>query len=108
MVDFRPHIMSWTAMSPSTTEPGTGYEIPGVPGEPKAVACRYYDLGSKGKELRNEDNKVVLQKGKIRLDVGSEMPDQFQQISVTDGGSVIFEGRAMNIYRGQKTWRIDV
>lgn len=105
-MEFRPHIMIWTPMSPSTIEPGTGYEIPGVPGEPIEVPCGYHDGGVK--EFKNEDNKVVLQKGFIRLDVGSDLPDLFYPIKIYGGTELVFEGKVMNIFRGQLTWRIDV
>lgn len=105
-MEFRPHIMKWTPMSPSTIEAGTGYEIPGVPGEPIEVPCGYHDGGVK--EFKNEDNKVVLQKGFIRLDVGSGLPDLFHPIKIYSGTELVFEGKVMNIFRGQLTQRIDV
>lgn len=126
MLSFRPHIMTWNLPGESTTEPGTGYEIPGVPGITKAVECRFYLGGIK--EFKNEDNAVVRQKGKIRVDAGSELPILGQTVKVYEvsalqsGGSVVtvngetvfisgpvhFTGRIMDIYRGQLTWRLDV
>jgi hypothetical protein len=125
-MEFRPHIMTWNLPGESTTEPGTGYEIPGVPGITKAVECRFYLGGLK--EFKNEDNKVVQQKGKIRVDAGSELPLVGSKVKVYEvaellsGDSVLtvngatifvtgpvhFEGRIMDIYRGQLTWRLDV
>lgn len=105
-MEFRPHIMKWTPMSPSSKEPGTGYEIPGVPGEPIEVPCGYHDGGIK--EFKNEDNKVIIQKGIIRLDVGSAMPDLYHPVKVFGNTGLVFDGKVMNIFRGQLTWRIDV
>lgn len=125
-MEFRPHIMTWHLPGTSTTEPGTGYEIPGVPGITKAVECRFYLGGIK--EFKNEDNTVVQQRGKIRVDAGSELPEARQIVKIYEvsslevGGSVVtvngetvfvtgpvhFEGRIMDIYRGQLTWRLDV
>lgn len=124
-MDFRPHIMTWTPIE-SATEPGTGYEIPGVPGNPIAVLCRFYLGGIK--EFRNEDNSVIRQKGRIRLDAGSHMPKVGEPVKVyetepiTIGGNILvvggqqvqvssivhFEGRIMDVFRGQLSWRCDV
>lgn len=111
MVDLCPHIMTWIPMGESTTEPGTGYEIPGVPGVPKAVACRFHLGGTK--TFRNEDNTVVNQVGRIRVEVGSEMPPLRHLVSVTEvteSGEEIehFKGRIQDIYHGQLKWRLDV
>ena len=125
-MDFRPHILTWTPLSPSTTEPGTGYEILGVPAEKIAVLCRFHLGGTK--EYRNEDNAVILQKGSIRVDDGAALPPVnwpiqiYETEPVTIGGNVImvdgeevqikrhvhFEGRVLDIFRGQLTWRLDV
>ena len=98
-------------MGESTIEPGTGYEIPGVSGLPKSVACRFHLGGTK--IFRNEDNTVINQVGMIRVEVGSEMPPLRHLVLVTEvaeSGEVIehFKGRIQDIYRGQLKWRLDV
>jgi hypothetical protein len=112
MLDFRPHIMLWTPTNPSTTEPGTGNEIPGAPGETIAVPCRFYLGGTK--VFKNEDSTDVQQKGKIRLDAGVKLPAVGVEITVTDVYDPLkpevihFQGRVMDVYRGQLSYRIDV
>ena len=98
-------------MSPSTTEPGTGYEIPGIPLPPKSVACRFHLENIK--EFKGEGGKTINQIGQIRVDIGSAMPILNQQVKITEAtesGSVIdhFQGVIMDIYHGQLTWRLDV
>lgn len=111
-MDFRPHIMTWTPMSPSAIEPGTGNEIPGSPGDPVAVVCRFHLGGTK--MFRNEDSTEVQQKGKIRLDAGTRLPEVGVEIVVMDIFNPLkqqathFKGRVMDVYRGQESYRIDV
>ena len=102
MLDFRPHIMTWTTRGESTTDPDTGYEIPGVPGETKSVPCRFHLGGIK--EFRNEDNTVVQQKGRIRIDVGIEIPEIGQTVNVIGH----FQGVIRDVFKGQLSWRLDV
>jgi hypothetical protein len=102
LVDFRPHILTWAIMGESTFEPGTGYEIPGQTGEAVSIPCRFHLGGIK--EFRNEDNTVVKQIGRIRVDKGSQMPVIGQTIDVPGH----FNGQVRDIYKGQLSWRIDV
>lgn len=88
--------------TPATTDPVTGYPIPGTPGEARSVPCRFYLGGIK--EFKNEDNTVTRQVGRIRLDAGSDMPLIGQVIDIPGQ----FNGQVRDIYRGQLTWRIDV
>lgn len=94
--------MTWTPMSPSTTESGTGYEIPGIPLPQKSVACRFHLGGIK--TFRNEDNAVVNQIGRIRVDLDSEMPNVGQLVIIQGH----FKGVIKGIFRGQLSWRLDV
>ena len=107
-MDFRPHIMTWqTKGTDPVYEDGTGYEIsPGIPGETISIPCRFYLGGVK--LLKNEDNEVTNQIGKIRVDVDSRLPELQGLVSVTEGELVHFEGRIKDIYHGQLTWRLDV
>jgi hypothetical protein len=111
-MEFRPHIMIWVPRNPSTTEPGTGNEIPGAPGEPIAVPCRFYLGGTK--VWRNEDSSEVQQQGKIRLDVDSPLPKHGQEVTVMEAYDplkptvVHFTGKIMDSFKGQLTWRLDV
>lgn len=125
-MEFRPHVMTWTPRAESTFEPGTNFEIPGIPLAPKAVECRFHLGGIK--EFRNEDNVATLQKGSIRMDAYSELPGVGEPVKIYEvsllltGGSVVtvtgdivniigtvhFEGRIMDVYRGQLTYRADV
>jgi hypothetical protein len=103
MVEFRPHILEWTtASSEPAQDPLTGYPIPGTPGEARSVPCRFHLGGTK--EFRNEDNTVVKQIGRIRVDEGSEMPVVGQVVTVPGH----FTGQVKDVYKGQLSWRIDV
>ena len=113
-------------MSPSHAEQGTGYEIPGVPEKKIAVMCRFHLNGTQ--EYRNEDNAVILQKGSIRVAAGDPLPplkwpvQVYETEPVTIGGNILtiggqqvqikshvhFEGRILDIFRGQLTSRLDV
>lgn len=108
-MEFRPHIMTWTPMGESTLQPGTGYEIPGIPGEPISVPCRFHLGGSK--TFKNEDSTEINQIGRIRLDAGGNMPKVRQIITVvdaTDDSIIHFTGPVMETYHGQETWRVEV
>lgn len=98
--------MVWVPAGQSTFEPGTEYEIPGTPGDPISIPCRFHLGGVK--EFSNEDNKVVRQKGTIRCDAGVQLPDPGQLVKVVDGAIVHFEGRIMDVFRGQLSHRLDV
>ncbi len=102
MVDFRPHIMTWTTPDGEPSEDENGYPVPGSPGEIKEIPCHWHLGGNK--EYRNEDNRITRQKGRIRIDVGVEMPEVGQEVEVVGH----FKGEVKDIYRGQLSWRIDV
>ena len=125
-MELRPHIMTWTIKAGSIKDPVTHYLTPGIPGTPVYVLCRFHLGGIK--EFMNQDNKTVIQKGKIRLDPGTELPPVGQRVKIFEtqpvevGGSAIvidgvpvftsgivhFEGEVLDIYRGQLSFRIDV
>jgi len=110
MVDFRPHILKWTVQSEPQTDPETGYPVPGTDVQTFEVPCRFHSGGgsSGSKEYRNEDNTVVMQKGRIRMDAGGNMPEVGQMVTVVEGDYVHFSGPVRETYRGQKTWRVEV
>lgn len=68
----------------------------------KSVECHWHLGGTK--EFRNEDNTVSKQLGRIRLDVGSELPEVGQMVEIEEH----FKGIVRDIYKGQLSWRIDV
>lgn len=102
-VDTRPHVMNWTTPgTPGGVDNTTGYPIPGTPGSAMSTPCRFHLGGIK--QFKNEDNSVVNQVGRIRLDVGSELPVVGTIIEVVGQ----FKGPVKDVYRGQLSYRIDV
>jgi hypothetical protein len=108
MLDFRPHIMLWTAKGISSTDPATGWETPDALGIEHAVPCRFHAGGIK--EFKNEDNSVVQQKGRIRINSGVATPDVGQAVTVKMGEDVLFEGAIREVFLGGQlgSWRLDV
>lgn len=105
-MDFQPHIATWSV--PGTepqTDPETGFPIP-TEDITMSVPCRYHS--ENGKQFTNEVNQPVFQKGRIRFVKGSQMPSLYENIKVTDGDVVVFEGPVMEVYRGQLGCRCDV
>lgn len=94
--------MTWIPLGESTTDPDTGYEIPGTPGDEKSVPCRFRLEALK--EFKGQDGKVTSQVGQIRVDVGSELPEVGQIVTIPG----YFQGVIQDIYKGQLTWRLDV
>lgn len=102
MVDFRPHVLRWVPSPESTIENATGYITPSTPSAAIEVPCRFYAGGTK--EFKNQDNTVVKQIGRIRIAVGSEIPQVGQMVEVPGH----FRGVIREIYKGQLTWRLTV
>lgn len=103
MIDLRPHVLKWVAGSNiPAKDPVTGFIVPGPAGINKSVKCRWVSGGTK--VFNNEDNSTVAQKGRISVDVGSEMPEVGQIVEVVGH----FKGKVMEVYKGQLRWRIDV
>lgn len=103
MVDTRPHIMNWTTAGGETTaDPVTGYPIEGTPGTAMSTPCRFHLGGVR--VFRNQDNVQVNQIGRIRLDVGVELPSVGSMVEVVGQ----FVGKVQDVYRGQLSYRIDV
>lgn len=95
--------MNWkTPGGDSTKNSITGDFIAGTPGIDKSVSCRFHSGGTK--EYVNEDNTVVKQKGRIRVDAGVEIPEKGQTVEVVGQ----FTGIIRDIYKGQLSWRLDV
>lgn len=103
MVDLRPHVLRWTETTEATTDEATGYPIPGTEINYE-LKCRWHSGGTK--VYRNEDSTEVMQKGRIRVDIGSPMPQVGQLLEVVGH----FNGTAMEVYTGGTLtgWRIDV
>lgn len=103
MVAPRPHILKWTETTEATEDPATGYPIPGAEVYYE-IPCRWHSGGSK--VYRNEDSTEVMQKGRIRVDLDSPMPQVGQLLEVVGH----FSGTAMEVYTGGTLtgWRIDV
>jgi len=108
MLNFRPHIMTWTIYGEPAIEPETGYEIPGEPIGQKTVACRFHLGGIK--EFRNEDSNSVQQKGRIRIDAGIEVPKVGDTVIVTMDDRELFNGIIREAFLGGQlnSWRLDV
>lgn len=102
MVEFRPHILKWSTPAGEPGDDENGYPTPGTPGSVVQMPCRWHLGGNK--EYRNEDNGVTMQKGRIRIDKGVELPEVGQEVEVLGH----FKGVVKDIYRGQISWRIDV
>lgn len=105
----RNHTLTFTLPGTEPSEdPVTGFPIAGVPEDVISIPCRY--LSQSGKVYKNQDNQDVQQRGRIRVDIGSIMPEPFTQLKVTEGDRVHFEGPALDIYAGGTLtgWRIDV
>ncbi|MCY1535763.1 hypothetical protein D9M68_711820 [compost metagenome] len=68
----------------------------------KSVKCHWHLGGTK--EFKNEDNTVVKQIGRIRIDADSDLPEVGQKVEVVGH----FEGIVRDVYKGQLSWRIDV
>lgn len=102
MVRF-PHIMTWTPVSESTQDPENGWTIPGVEGEPISVQARYAPVQSK--QIRNQDNVTVLQKGKVFLPINGECPAIGTQVVVSPN---MFSGEVLDVYKAQLGWEVVV
>jgi hypothetical protein len=103
LVNTRPHILKWTtAGTPGGEDPVTGYPLPPTPGVDMQVPCRFYLGGVK--QFKNQDNTVVNQIGRIRLDAGVELPAIGDMIEIPGQ----FTGKVQDVYRGQLSYRIDV
>jgi hypothetical protein len=95
--------MNWTTAGTAGGEDDTtGYPLPGTPGESVSVPCRFHLGGIR--VFKNQDNSEVNQIGRIRVDVGSDMPLIGQRVDVPGQ----FNGVIRDIYRGQLSWRLDV
>lgn len=94
--------------SEPSEDPETGFPIPGIPGATLNIPCRFVAGGQR--LFKNEDSTEVQQKGRISVDMGSELPKQWQEVVVTDGDRELFRGPAMEIYAGGQLsrWRVDV
>jgi hypothetical protein len=106
MVTFTrfPHVLHWTTPAGESTEdPGTGYTIPGAPGENKQTPCRY-EMDS-SKEFKNEDNTTTQQKGKIFIPDGSEYPSRGSNVRVEPN---MFAGQIRDIYTGKLGIKLEV
>lgn len=103
MVNLRPHVLRWTETAEATEDPITGYPIPGTP-IMHEIPCRWHQDSSK--LFNNEDSTEVRQKGRIRVDIGSPMPQVGQILEIVGH----FSGPAMEVYTGGTLtgWRIDV
>jgi hypothetical protein len=95
--------MNWeTAGTPGGIDDSTGYPLPGIPGQPMSVPCRFHLGGVK--VFKNEDSTVVNQIGSVRLDAGIELPEVGSIIEIVGQ----FTGPVKDVYRGQLSSRIDV
>ena len=103
MVAPRPHVLKWIETTEASTDEDTGYTIPGATIDHE-IPCRWHSGGTK--VYRNEDSTQVMQKGRIRVDIGSPMPKVGQILEVVGH----FTGVAMEVYTGGTLtgWRIDV
>jgi hypothetical protein len=105
-MELRPHIATWSVPGTGPTEdPATGFPIENL-GVTKTAKCRFHPENKR--QFVNQANENVIQKGRIRFDVGSEMPDVYTHVVVTDGDRVIFAGPVLEPYRGQLGYRCDV
>lgn len=105
MVKQYPHTMKWTpAGTPPTTDPSTGFPVPGNPASEKSAKCRYENFRqSNHKEFTGADGKTIMQKGTIFVQFGQEVPELFDRVTVTDDatGEKEYEGHVLNVYTGQ-------
>lgn len=104
-MDLRPHIATWTLPGTGPTEDENGMPLPNS-GTTVQAACRFHPESKK--QMKNETNEAVMQSGRIRFDTGSEMPDLYTNVVVTDGDREIFTGKVLEVYRGQIGYRCDV
>lgn len=104
-MDLRPHIVTWTLPGAGPTEDENGMPLPDS-GTVMTAKCRFHPESKK--QMKNEANDAVMQSGRIRFNTGSEMPDVYTHVTVKDGDRVIFEGKVLEVYRGQKGYRCDV
>lgn len=81
---------------PGGYDPETGYPLPDLPSELMSVPCNY-QLAT-AKEVRNKDNNVVLQNGKIFIDKGQQFPPRGTMVRVEPD---MFSGEVVDLYTGQ-------
>ncbi|RZJ86762.1 MAG: hypothetical protein EOO20_17600 [Chryseobacterium sp.] len=104
MVNLRPHVLKFTLPGTPPTVDENGYDVPGIPGEEVEIPCRYHPSGKDRKQFTLDDGSVIVQQGRIRLDVGSLLPKVGQSIDVPG----YFTGVVRDTYKGQLTYHIDV
>lgn len=98
--------MSWTGPGTApTTDPDTGFPIPGKPGEVITAKCRYENFGMTNRtEWEGEDGETIYQRGTVYVLFGEPVPDKFERIKIVDpeqGDYLEFEGPVLNVYTGQ-------
>lgn len=103
--------MKWKSVeSTGGLDPITGYPTDDQAESEKTVPCRFVAGGTA--VFKNEDSTETRQKGRISVNIGSELPLEGQYVEVTDGttGRVHFKGITQIVYAGGTLtrWRIDV
>lgn len=103
--------LTWTGEgTPTTTDPVTGDPVPGTPGATLMAACRYEDFrGRVVKQWVNSDGETVLQTGTVYVRDKEVLPPRFEKIKVDSPEfGTVFQGEALNVYRGQLNCTIAV
>lgn len=110
MIEQYPHTLRWQAEGTPPGEDEDGFPIPGTPGEAMEAKCRHENWRGEKREFIGVDGATVLQKGIIYIKFGELVPDRFQSLTVIgkDDVDIIFEGIALNSYKGQMNSTIDV
>ncbi len=100
-MEDRPHRAEWKKVTSGTSAKNSkGYPVAETPGQAMQAACRFYPSSGKPKEYKNEDQTVSKEQGKIRFNLGQELPAKGQRISVYEGTNHLFSGEVKEVYKG--------